>query len=221
MLTVDEAKRLAAAAQLAPDREEFLMYISGITPRQVAALSETHVNGVTSRLRPYWYAIPGLRELHARNLPPQPAGALVSRRWFQRRDEVEAVHQVKGTLPDERRLADWLYRQRKAAAAGTLTTEQLELLDRIPGWREGRLRVAVRERHAEFLEKLVLFHLETGRWPQYKSANPVESSVGHWLHGRRSNANRGTLDPALLTALDTRVPGWRGRQHKPDKHLRE
>jgi len=223
VLNVDEAMRLAAAAGLDPDREEFRMYLAGVTPRQMAAVSKTHVNFATRRLRAYWYAIPGLKQLHESMVPDRPPKVHIKVDWLRRRDDVEAFHAshgklpvARGTLPDEHRLRAWINRQRKAETDGKLTPEQIDLMNRIPGWRDGKAQDAVaRARHNNRLEELVRFHKQTGRWPQYKSDEPGERALGMWLHGRRSYANQGNIDPDLFAALNARVPGWRGRQHKP------
>lgn len=223
MLTVDEAKRLAAAAELDPDREEFLMYLAGITPRQMAELNKTHVNGASRRLHAYWRAIPGLKELHESMIPDRPAEGHIHVDWLRRRDDVEAFQAsqgklpvARGTLPGEHRLRAWINRQRKAETDGKLTPQQIDLMNRIPGWRDGKAQnAAARARHNDRLEDLVRFHKQTGRWPQYKSEEPGERALGMWLHGRRSYANQGNIDQDLLAALNARVPGWRGRQHKP------
>ena len=222
MLTVDEAKRLAAAAELDPDLEEFLMYLAGITPRQMAAMNKTHVNGATRRLHAYWRAIPGLKELHESRLPGRPAGRGRRQQWLTKHRELLAFHEKFGVLPSrvgkhpgERPLAVWLQKQRTAKTAGLLDEEQLMLLDQLPGWDKGRKYVADQARHALYLDKLEAFYRDRGRLPRFYAEDPAEHDVGIWLKHRRTAHRQGTLGPALTAGLDTRIPGWRGRINQP------
>ena len=223
MLTVDEAKRLAAAAELDPNREEFLMYLAGITPQQIAAVNKTHVNGATRRLHAYWRAIPGLKELHESRVPERQASVDPRRpHWLTRHRELLAFHKTFGVLPSrvgthpgERPLGVWLQKQRKAKTEGKLDAEQLALLKEVPGWDKGRKSLADQARHALYLGKLEAFLEDHGRLPTFRAEDPDEHDVGIWLKHRRTAHKQGTLDPALALQLDARVPEWRGQVYQP------
>jgi hypothetical protein len=210
-------------ADLDPDREDFLMLLAGVTPRQMADLAEVHVNSVTSKLRPYVQAVPGLMELHKSRIPVRAGVNNRSReQWQARHDELMAFHADHGQLPTnasdhpgEKSLARWLYNQRKAKREGQLDEGQLRLMDQVPGWFEGRMRRAHQARHLENLDKLEAFYMEHDRWPRFQADDPMERAVGVWLLHRRAGARNGTLDEALATELNARCPGWRGHVYRP------
>lgn len=218
-LTEEQARRHVAAAGHDPDNEWLLMYLAGLSGRRIAAICKVHPNAVHNRLRRFVTAVPELMDVHQSRNPEGQAIRAVPETWVRRLEEVIAYRAAHGELPHARqpepehaRLGRWLDAQRRKARDGSLSHEKLAMLKHVKGWRTGYRKRTEQERWALRTLQLREFHETAGRLPDYRSADPVERAVGVWLHGRRIQANHGTLDADQAAALSAAVPGWRGRR---------
>lgn len=100
--------------------------------------------------------------------------------------------------PDERTLGQWINTQRKKASPD----REAVLDEQLPIWRA----FANQRRWGESMDALVGFVQSSGDFPHQTSKDPETRRLAHWLKEQRMEAPG---DKA--TALDERVPGWRGR----------
>ena len=202
------------ARRSAPYWEWVEMYRRGIEPAKIAAVCGAAVTTVRYHLQIAAKADPGLRDEHAGAAPVK----VPSDTSLQRMHDVISFYRMEGHLPAahaassiEQALASWLYRRRRESAAGTLSPALREGLSVIPGWDEASPRKAEDEaRWHQRLGEVEAFRKAGGEWPRHqKTDDPVERTLGVWLHGQRMNYNHGKLAPEKKSRLDKVLPGWR------------
>lgn len=223
-LTPEEARRQVAAVGRDPDDEWLLMYLAGLTSRRIAALCGVHPNAVHNRLRGYIAVVPGLQQVHQDHRPGTPDASPAPHTWVLRLEEVVRYRSEYGQLPhaglavvEHARLGRWLDAQRRKHREGTLAPGKVALLEHVKGWRVGHRKQTEQKRWDLRLQQLLEFFQSTGRLPTYRSGDPYERTLGTWLHGRRIQANGGTLDAVENAALTSAVPIWRGRTAQSSK----
>lgn len=137
---------------------------------------------------------------------------------LQRMQDLIAFYRTEGRLPAgharstrEQTLAGWLQRRRRESAAGTLSPALREGLGVIPGWDQAPSQKAEAEaRWQRRLKEVRGFRKANGELPRHqKTDDPLERTLGVWLHGQRINCNHGKLAPNKKLRLDKVLPGWR------------
>lgn len=194
------------------------MYRRGIEPAKIAVVCGTAVTTVRYHLQIAAKEDPGLRGQHAAAVPVKAPSDTA----LQRMHDLVSFYRTEGRLPaahaessSEQALASWMYRRRRESAAGTLSPAFREGLRVIPGWDQSSPRKAEDEaRWHRRLREVEAFRKTSGGLPRHqKTDDPVERTLGVWLHGQRINYNHGKLAPEKKSRLDKVLPGWReGRQ---------
>jgi hypothetical protein len=190
------------------------MYRRGIEPAKIAEVCGAAVTTVRYHLQIAAKQDPDLRVEHAAAAPVK----VPSDTALQRMHEVVAFYRMEGRLPaahanssHEQTLASWLYRRRKESAAGTLSPALRDGLGVIRGWDQASCRKAEDEaRWQRRLGEVRAFRKASGGLPRHqKTDDPLERTLGVWLHGQRINYNRGKLAREKKSRLDKVLPGWR------------
>ena len=198
----------------APYWEWVQMYRRGIEPAKIADVCGAAQTTVRYHLQIAAKADPGLRGEHTAAAPVK----VPSDRTMQRMRDLVAFYRTEGRLPagrakssSEQTLAGWLHRRRRKPAAGTLSPTLREGLGVIPGWDRAPSREAEDEaRWQRRLREVGAFRKADGELPRHqKTDDPLERSLGVWLHGQRINYNHGKLAPERKRRLDQVLPGWR------------
>ena len=192
------------------------MYRRGIEPAKIAEVCGAAATTVRYHLQIAAKRDPGLRGEHAAALPvavPDP-----SETSLQKMQDLVALYQAEGRLPAarakssrEQALVSWLYRRRRESAQGTLSPVFRDGLSAIPGWDQpSRGKAADEARWQQRLKEVKELRKAGGEWPRHqKTDDPVERTLGVWLHGQRINYNHGRLAPEKKSQLDKVLPGWR------------
>lgn len=190
------------------------MYRRGITPSKIAEVCGAAVTTVRYHLQIAAQRDPGLRGEHTAAMPAKvPSDAAL-----QRMHDLLSFYRTEGRLPiaqakssSEQALASWLYRRRRESAAGTLSPAFREGLGLIPCWDQASPRKAEDEaRWQRRLREVTAFRKASGELPRHqKTHDPVERTLGVWLHGQRISYNHGKLAPEKKSQLDKVLPGWR------------
>lgn len=226
-VTVAETKEpVPPARRSAPYWEWVEMYRRGIGPTKIANVCGAAVTTVRYHLQIAARNDPGLRREHAAAIPAKvPSGTAL-----QRMHDLLAFYRAEGRLPaahaksfTEQSLATWLYRRRRESAAGTLSPALREGLGAIPGWDQASPRKAEDEvRWQRRLTEVRAYREASGGLPRHqKTDDPLERTLGVWLHGQRINLNHGKLAREKKSRLDQDLPGWRegrprgGRRRAP------
>lgn len=190
------------------------MYRRGIEPARIADVCGAAQTTVRYHLQIAAKQDPGLRSAHAAAAPMK----IPSDTTMQRMNDLLAFYRAEGRLPaahakssDEQTLASWLYRRRRESAAGTLSPALRKGLGVIPGWDQVPPRKAEDEaRWQRRLKEVRAFREASGELPRHqKTDDPLERTLGVWLHGQRINYNRGKLAREKKSRLDKVLPGWR------------
>ena len=201
------------------------MYRRGIEPAKIAGVCGAAVTTVRYHLQVAAKADPGLRGEHAAAVPLY----VPSETALQRMLDLVSFFRVEGRLPaahgkssTEQSLASWLYRRRRESAAGTLSPALREGLGVIPGWDQAPSQKAEAEaRWQRRLKEVRAFRKATGELPRHqKTDDPLERTLGVWLHGQRINCNHGKLAPKKKLRLDKVLPGWREGRRRRGGHSR-
>jgi hypothetical protein len=112
--------------------------------------------------------------------------------------------------PAERRLAAWLGRRRRDAAAGTLAPAYQDGLASLPDWQEIGRASADEARWQRRLTELAAYREAGNDWPRHKNTDTdLEHTLGVWLHSQRINLRRNDRTPGKVQALEAALPGWR------------
>lgn len=202
------------ARRSAPYWEWVEMYRRGIKPEKIADVCGAAVTTVRYHLQIAAKADPGLRREHAAAMPAK----VPSDTALQRMQDLISFYRTEGRLPAahgktsrEQTLANWLYRRRRESAAKTLSPVLREGLSVITGWDQASPRKAEHEaRWHQRLRELKAFCEASGELPRHqKTDDPVERTLGVWLHGQRINYNHGKLAREKKSRLDEILPGWR------------
>lgn len=190
------------------------MYRRGIEPTKIADVCGAAVTTVRYHLQIAAKRDPGLRDEYAAARPAK----VPSDTALQRMYDLLSFYRTEGRLPaahakcsSEQTLADWLYRRRRESAAGTLSHALREGLGVIPGWDQASPRRAEDEaRWQRRLREVEAFRKASGELPRHqKTDDPVERTLGVWLHGQRINYHHGKLAREKKSRLDGVLPGWR------------
>ncbi|MFP3460051.1 helicase associated domain-containing protein [Arthrobacter globiformis] len=93
---------------------------------------------------------------------------------------------------------------------------------RHPGWDQAPSQKAEAEaRWQRRLKEVRAFRKATGELPRHqKTDDPLERTLGVWLHGQRINCNHGKLAPKKKLRLDKVLPGWREGRRRRGGHSR-
>lgn len=123
---------------------------------------------------------------------------------------------ANGRLPDahadsrtERLAGQWLAEVRAMASAGSMTSEQIAMMDQVlPGWSQ----VPVQGIWLAQARKLADFVLEHRRCPELVTAAPhcQEHQLFLWANAHRLLRRAHRLNPVRHEWLDEHVPGWDG-----------
>ena len=198
-----------------------LMYVRGLTIRQIATLCRVDYEKVRLHIRSRERRDPTLlgRRLLLHDqpapAPPQPAAPyrepwqdkFAQLRTFVRR--WRRFPQQLSTDPEEKSLHRWLRHQRARYTAGRMTEDQSRSLDTLGQWRGaviGDRETHWRNVHAQLLQ----FIQDTGRMPhrQNENATELEATLDVWIQTQRAKARAGKLSPTRRRILDDTVPGW-------------
>ena len=133
--------------------------------------------------------------------------------WEQTRDAVfNFVWENGGSFPNkrstdatEKTLGKWVARQRENHQKGTLSIERITALTSIEGWRWKSDRVATWYKTANTL--LAFLTTNSGRFPNKRSADAAEKSLGKWVALQRENHQKGSL-PKTRKDLLEEIKGW-------------
>ncbi len=201
------------------------MYRRGIESAKIAEVCGSAPSTVRYHLQIAAKRDPGLRDEHAAAMPVK----VPSQTALQRMHDLISFYQAEGRLPaahpespDEQALASWLYRRRRESVEGTLSPALREGLSVIPDWDQASPWKAEAEaRWQRRLKEVKAFRRAGGEWPRHqKTDDPVERTLGVWLHGQRINYNHGKLAPEKKSQLDKVLPEWREgrpRGRRPQK----
>lgn len=214
-VTVAQTKETVPhARRSAPYWEWVEMYRRGIEPTKIADVCGAAATTVRYHLQIAAKRDPGLRGEHAAARPVK----VRSDTALQRMNDLLSFYRTEGRLPaahakssSEQTLASWLYRRRRESAAGTLSPALREGLGVIPGWDQASPRKAEDEaRWQRRLREVKAFRKASGEFPRHqKTDDPLERTLGVWLHGQRINYNHGKLPREKKSLLDKVLPGWR------------
>lgn len=134
---------------------------------------------------------------------PVPTGAQADIIWHGFLTQVMELVAATGRFPratrgpEELRLKSWVTRQRR-----TMNPERIRILDeKLPGWRGGRLR----SWEDSFTATAAYFKVH-GKNPTQTNPDPEVARLALWLRDQRRHAT-----PEQQAALDSAVPGWRGK----------
>lgn len=194
-----------------------LMYIAGLTAREIADRCHQNIATVHSHLLKREKYAPGFHAQHEAALEARGTNR-PSTLWRQRAkaaDEFQAAH---GRLPrlggesEERSLYIWLARQRRLYEKGLLPDAKVVLLKKLSGWNQSPQQV-LNEAWQEKLASVSRFIAANNRIPRYKHhTSEQERVLGVWLHNQHQRRSKGTLLRWRLDALNTELPDWHSRQ---------
>jgi len=211
---VDQAREVVPhGRRSAPYWEWVEMYRRGIEPARIAEVCGAAANTVRYHLQIAAKQEPALRGQHAAAAPVKRPSAAA----LQRMHGVISFYRTEGRLPavhaassGEQALGSWLYRRRRESEAGTLSPALREGLSVIPGWDKAPRKVEDEARWQRRLREVEAFRKAGGALPRHqKTDDPVERTLGVWLHGQRINDSEGKLAPEKKSQLDQLLPGWR------------
>lgn len=121
---------------------------------------------------------------------------------------------------EERRLGDWVRRQRLAYGRGTLSAERVESLEAIYGWAWNG-HDAKWNAHLRQLRHWLDTH--EGTYPRTSSGPREEMLLGTWIHQQQlayGNAGTYRLDARRIAALED-LPGWAWKARDLPRPTRE
>ncbi|WP_104119090.1 helicase associated domain-containing protein [Arthrobacter sp. B1805] len=199
-----------------------LMYIRGLTIRQIATLCRIDYEKVRLHIRSRERrdpTIPGRRLLvhdQPAPVPPQPA-APYREPWEDKFALLRSFVQDRGRFPqqlspnpEEKGLHRWLRHQRARYTEGRMTEDQSRQLDTLGQWR-GNV-IGDRETHWRTVHnQLLQFIQDSGRMPhrQNENATELEATLDIWIQTQRAKARAGKLTPTRREILDRTVPSWK------------
>lgn len=186
-----------------------LMYISGLTAREIADVCHANIATVHFHLR-----VHGEQKAHADALqarwerkPPES--------WRKRLNEVLEFKQSNGRLPlancgkYEKGLSTWLSKQRRELSSGLLTPGKIKMLNSLTGWNISPQRKAQDERWEENFSSFIKFTNENNFLPRYHNYDSeYERKIGVWLHVQYQNRREGKLRIERLEKLNLAYPNW-------------
>lgn len=198
-----------------------LMYVRGLTIRQIATLCRVDYEKVRLHIRSQERRDPTLSGrrliLHDQPAPapPQPA-APYREPWEDKFVHLRTfVHdrrrfpQQLSPHPEEKNLHRWLRHQRTRYTEGRMSEGQARQLDTLGQWR-GNV-IGDRETHWRTVHtQLLQFIQDAGRMPhrQNEDASELEATLDVWIQTQRAKVRAGKLSPARREILDRTVPGW-------------
>jgi hypothetical protein len=195
------------------------MYRCGFSRKVIAELTGAPPSTVGYHLSAARNADPALKTAH--DAAAGKSTAEEAHKGLQRVRQVVTMVQTTGRYPSpaadaawERKLAAWLRRRRRDAAAGILSPIIRDELAVLPDWRQADAAKDVIWR--DRLAALIAYRESGHDWPRHKNADTdLERELGVWLHAQRFKLRRGKLNPKKTEALDTAVPGWlHGRKRR-------
>lgn len=195
-----------------------LMYIAGLTAREISDLCGWSLSTVHFHLRQREKYQPGIQSKHVVALiarhPDRPRP-----RWRKQMTLIKEFTATSGRLPeasaepDERRLHTWLVSQRRSYRGGEMSPGKKYLLDSLGDW-QSTTRKEVLERHwLERLQMVADFYSQTGRFPRYRSyTTELEHTLGVWLHIQHQSRSQKKLSIDRHQKIDAALPGWKSSQ---------
>ncbi|MDF9278835.1 helicase associated domain-containing protein [Arthrobacter sp. EH-1B-1] len=198
-----------------------LMYIRGLTIRQIAAVCRVDYEKVRLHIRSRERRDPTIsgRRLLLHDRPrPAPAWWTPPQRepWEHKYIQLRHFIQQHNRFPsqlsadqEEKNLHRWLRHQRIRYTDGRMTGNQSRQLDSLGPWR-GNV-IGDRETHWRTVHNQLLeFIQDAGRMPHRQNENvtELEATLDVWIQTQRAKARAGKLTPARRSALDETVPGW-------------
>lgn len=116
----------------------------------------------------------------------------------------------------ERKLAAWLRRRRRDAAAGILNPAVSEGLAVLPDWQRLPQDFIHEEKWRKQLAAVVRYRASGHDWPRSRPTLPAEEhKLGVWLRSQRFQLRRGKLSPRRTEALNAALPGWLAGRKTP------
>lgn len=129
--------------------------------------------------------------------------------WIEKAHFVADYHARHGRFPAKRssRYGEWLHRQRVTFRRhGALPHGRHLILDELaPTWKARPATWYERVQHTQ------AFLGEHGLFPNPRSTDKVESSLGRWIENQRFALLKGNLADIAAFILDNLTPGWRTR----------
>lgn len=197
-----------------------LMYVRGLTIRQIAALCRVDYEKVRLHIRCQERRDPTLLGrrliLHDQPAPAPPPAAPYRMPWedkfAQLRSFVRRRRRFPQQLsphPEEKNLHRWLRHQRTRYTEGRMSEDQSRQLDTLGSWR-GNV-IGDRETHWRNVHtQLLQFIQGAGRMPhrQNEDASELEATLDVWIQTQRAKVRAGKLSSARREILDRTVPGW-------------
>lgn len=160
---------------------------------------------------------PGTRERHEAALASRDHDRATVR-WRKRLSEAWDFMAENNRLPQtsgsrlEASLHVWLSDQRRSHQSGQMSTAKITLLDQLDGWKADTHQEHLDALWRSKLALLSVFVQEHGFLPRYKKyTDEAEHKLGIWLQSQHQRRAGGRLRPWKESALDTEIPGWRGR----------
>ncbi len=87
----------------------------------------------------------------------------------------------------KKQLNNWAAHQRIKYNKGLLTTEQIEKLEAVPGWK-WIVAIDYEQQSNEMCHKVCMFMKENGRNPSKKSKNKNEKDLAGWLDRKKTSS---------------------------------
>lgn len=191
-----------------------MMYVAGLTAREIADRCHQNIATVHRHLRMREKYEPGFHAKHQAALasrdPDRP-----STRWRQRLYEAldfQATHQRlpdRSEDPREQSLHEWILDQRNAYRQGQMSVAKIVLLEDLQDWAVDTQRMMLDEHWRNQLARLTDFVASTGRFPRYKEySSEQERVLGVWLHTQHQRRAEDRLLPWRKAAMDAAFPVW-------------
>lgn len=194
-----------------------LMYLAGLTAREIADRCHKGVATVHLHLRMREKYEPGFEEKHRTALAARGPNRPTTK-WRNRVIEANDFYARMGHLPAsnggpaERSLHAWLAEQRRQFHRGLLPEAKFVLLAGLKGWDE-EPRQYLDEVWRTKLANLIEFIEQNGRIPQYRNySSEREHVLGVWLHNQHQRRSANTLKKWRLEELNNAWPDWRSRR---------
>ncbi|GAB3547465.1 hypothetical protein GCM10027404_09600 [Arthrobacter tumbae] len=198
-----------------------LMYLRGLTVRQIATLCRVDYEKVRLHIRSQERrdpTLPGRRLiLHDQPAPAPPQRSAPYRvPWEDRFVKLRKFVQRQRRFPqqlspnmEEKNLHRWLRHQRTRYTEGRMSKDQVKQLDTLGPWRGTML--GDRETHWRAVHtQLLQFIQDTGRMPhrENEGATALEATLDVWIQTQRAKARAGKLKHIRRHTLDRSVPDW-------------
>lgn len=195
-----------------------LMYIAGLTAREISDLCGWSLSTVHFHLKRREKYQPGIQSKHVAALAARHPDRL-SPQWRKQLALMKEFTETSGRLPEtsadanEARLHVWLVSQQRSYTRGEMSPGKIYLLDSLGDW-QGMPHKEVLEQHwLKRLHMVADFYSATGRFPRYRSyTTDLEHTLGVWLHIQHQNRSQKMLSIERHRLIDATLPTWKSRQ---------